>query len=74
MSSTNLEVVFEGPAVKSGMIDARLLGDSLTGYSEVFARTNAVVNGEASEAAVLVQSEFKAGFVHRGSGACSEHH
>jgi len=61
MSSTNLEVFFEGPAVKSGTIDARVLADSLIGYSEVFARTNAIVNGEVSEAAVLVQSEFRAG-------------
>jgi hypothetical protein len=61
MSSANLEVVFEGPAVKAGMIDARLLGDSLMGYSEVFTRSNAIVNGEVSEAAVLVQSDFKPG-------------
>lgn len=61
MSSANLEVFFEGPAAKSGTLDARVLADSLTGYSEVFARTNAIVNGEVSEAAVLVQSEFKAG-------------
>jgi hypothetical protein len=61
MSSINLEVFFEGLAAKSGTIDARLLADSLIGYSEVFARTNAMVNGEASEAGVLVQSEFKAG-------------
>lgn len=61
MSSTNLEVFFEGPAVKSGTIDASILAESLTGYSQVFARTNAIVNGEASQAAVLVQSEFKAG-------------
>lgn len=31
MSSTNLEIVFEGPAVKTGTIDARLLADSLFG-------------------------------------------
>lgn len=61
MSSTNLEVVFEGPAVKSGMIDARLLADSLAGYSEVFTRANSLINGQASEATVLVQSEFKSG-------------
>lgn len=61
MSSTRLEVVYEGPAVKAGTIDARLLGDSLIGYSEVFTRANAIVNGEASEAVVLVQSDFKHG-------------
>jgi len=61
MSFTNLEVVFEGPAVKSGTIDARLLAESLLGYSEVFTRANAVLNGEESQAAVLVQSDFKKG-------------
>lgn len=61
MSSSNLEVVFEGPAVKSGTIDARLLAESLLGYSEVFTRANTIVNGEASQAAVLVQSDFKPG-------------
>ncbi len=61
MSSTNLEVVFEGPAVKSGTIDARLLAESLAGYSEVFSRANAILNGSESEAAVLVQSNFESG-------------
>jgi hypothetical protein len=45
VSSANLEVVFEGPAVKSGTIDARLLAESLIGYSEVFTRANAILNG-----------------------------
>jgi len=61
MSSTNLEVVFEGQAVKAGTIDARLLAESLLGYNEVFTRANSIVNGEESIAAVLVQSEFRSG-------------
>jgi hypothetical protein len=61
MSSTTVEVVFEGAAVKTGVIDARLLAESLSGYSEVFTRANAILNGDASEAAVLVHSDFKAG-------------
>jgi hypothetical protein len=61
MSSTNVEVVFEGPGVEAGTIDARLLGDSLAGYSDIFRRVNFVVNGEGSEAAVLVQANFKSG-------------
>lgn len=61
MSSTNLEVVFEGPAVQAGTIDARLLGESLLGYNEVFTRANYLVNGQESTASVLVQSEFKSG-------------
>jgi hypothetical protein len=61
MSSTNLEVVFEGPAVQTGTIDARLLAESLAGCSDVFTRANVIVNGEASEAVVLVESQFKQG-------------
>src|SRR5947209_105903 len=61
LSSANLEVVFEGPAVQAGTIDARLLAESLLGYSEVFTRANEIINGEVSRAVVLVQSDFKRG-------------
>lgn len=61
MSSTEIQLVFEGPAVQSGMIDARIFAESLVGYSEIFRRANDIANGEASEAAVLVESNFKAG-------------
>ena len=61
MSSTELEVVFEGQAVASGKMDARLLGTSLAAYSEVFRRANELANGEVSEAVVLVESNFKTG-------------
>jgi hypothetical protein len=61
MSSTNLEIVFEGSGVRQGTINARLLADALIGCSDVFTRANQIVNGEASEAVVLVQSDFKRG-------------
>lgn len=61
MSATELQVIFEGLAVESGKIDARVLGTSLTAYSEVFHRANALANGEASEAVVLVESNFQKG-------------
>ncbi len=61
MSTTEVQLVFEGTAVQQGMIDAQLFAESLAGYSQIFHRANAVVNGEASEAAVLVESDFKAG-------------
>jgi hypothetical protein len=61
MSSANVEVVFEGPAVKEGTIDARLLAESLLGYDEVFTRANSIINGHESTASVLVRSEFKGG-------------
>jgi hypothetical protein len=61
MSTTEIQLVFEGSAVQSGMIDARLLAESLAGCSEIFRRANQIANGEASEAVVLVESEFKAG-------------
>ncbi|MHB1672633.1 MAG: hypothetical protein ACYCSP_00130 [Acidobacteriaceae bacterium] len=61
MTSINLELVFDGQAAKSEMIDARLLAGSLNGYSEVFRRTDEIVNGEASQASVLVRSHFRPG-------------
>lgn len=61
MSTTEIQLVFEGSAVQSGMIDARLLAESLAGYSEIFRRANDIANGEASEATVFVESNFKAG-------------
>ncbi len=61
MSSSDLEVVFEGPALQAGSMDAHLLGESLLGYSELFNRANFLVNGEASATAVLVKSNFRRG-------------
>jgi hypothetical protein len=61
VSTTNLEIVFEGSGVQAGTINARLLADALVGCSDVFTRANQLVNGEASEAAVFVQSDFKRG-------------
>lgn len=61
VSSTDLQFVFEGPAVQDGKIKAGLLAQALAGSSEVFTRANQMVNGEASKAVVLVQAEFKKG-------------
>jgi hypothetical protein len=61
VSSTGLELVFEGQELESGRIDAGVLGSALAGYSEVFRRANQLVNGDASEAVVLVESNFKTG-------------
>ena len=61
MSSTEIQLVFEGAAVQRGLIDAQLLAESLAGCSQVFRFANAVANGDASEARVLVESDFKAG-------------
>ena len=57
--STNLEIVFEGPGVQTGTINARIFADALGGCSDVFTRANQILNGEASEAVVLVQSDFR---------------
>lgn len=61
MSSIQIQLVFEGTAVERGSIDAQLFAESLAGCSQVFRFANAIANGEASEAAVLVESDFKAG-------------
>lgn len=47
--------------MQTGTINARALADALVGCSDVFTRANQIVNGEASDAVVLVQSDFKRG-------------
>ena len=61
MSQIQVQLVFEGSAVDEGRIDAGALAQSLAGYSGLFRRANAVINGDASEAAVLVESKFEPG-------------
>ena len=61
MSQIQVQLVFEGSAVDEGRIDAGALAQSLAGYSGLFRRANVVINGEASEAAVLVESKFEPG-------------
>jgi hypothetical protein len=61
MSTTQLQLVFEGTAVQQGTIDAQLFADALAGYSLLFRRANDIVNGRASEAVVLVDSDFRKG-------------
>lgn len=61
MSTTQLQLVFEGTAVQEGMIDATLLADALAGYSLIFQRANEIANGQASEASLLVESDFRKG-------------
>lgn len=56
MSTTEVQLVFEGTAIQQGMIDAQPFAESLVGYSQIFNRANAIVNGEASEAAVLASA------------------
>jgi hypothetical protein len=60
-STTNIEIVFEGPRVEGGTIDARLLADALAGCSDVFERSNQIINGEDTNAMVLVKSGFRPG-------------
>lgn len=61
MSTTQVQLVFEGTAVQRGTIDAQLFADALAGYCLLFRRANDIVNGRASEAAVLVDSDFRKG-------------
>ena len=61
MSTTRIDLIFDGPGVKNGTIDASLLAESLTGYSRTYLRANELLNGEVSEAVVLVQAEFRKG-------------
>ena len=61
MSTEKLELVFDGPGVENGLIDASLLADSLAGYSRTFNRANEILNGEESETGVFVEAGFRKG-------------
>jgi hypothetical protein len=56
-TSTDVQLVFGGEAVRTGTIDARVLGTALTAYSEAFSRANALVNGREAQATVRVPSD-----------------
>ncbi|MGE5110554.1 MAG: hypothetical protein ACM3JB_06845 [Acidobacteriaceae bacterium] len=60
-TSTDVQLVFDGEAVRTGTIDARVLGTALTAYSEAFSRANALVNGREAQAAVRVDANFQTG-------------
>lgn len=60
-TSTHIELVFDGDAVREGTIEARVLGAALSAYSEAFTRANFLVNGRNSEADVLVDAKFESG-------------
>ncbi len=61
MNSTELQLVFEGEALRGGKINAEVLGTTLAAFSDVFTRANELANGDASEARVFVESKFAAG-------------
>lgn len=61
MSTEKVELVFQGPGVENGTINAALLAESLAGYTRTFNRANELLNGEQSESGVFVQSSFRKG-------------
>lgn len=61
MSSTEIQLVIEGEAVRGGTVDAHVLATALQSYSEAYQRANEVMNGRNSQAAVRVQADFRGG-------------
>ena len=46
VTSEYVELVFNGEAVQSGTIDARVLGTALAAFTDAFIRADAIVNGK----------------------------
>jgi len=61
VTSEYVELVFSGEAVKSGTIDARVLGTALTAFTDAFIRADTIVNGKKSEASIRVDAKFERG-------------
>lgn len=60
-TTTHIQVVFDGDAVRHGTIDALDLAEALKAYSETFIRANSLINGRESQASVLVDGHFDTG-------------
>ena len=62
VTSEYVELVFNGEAVQSGTIDARVLGTALTAFTDAFHTVpDAIVNGKNSEASIRVDAKFERG-------------
>lgn len=56
MSHADIALVYEGPAVESGLMDVRDLAPALLAFGNLIEATNRIVNGEAATAKVQVKT------------------
>ncbi len=56
MSDADIALVYEGPAVESGLMDVRDLASALLAFGNLVEATNRIVNGENATAKVQVRT------------------
>jgi hypothetical protein len=63
MSSTNLQLRFDGPELRAHEMDVTLLAPSLLAFGELCKEANRVLNGEDAKVRVLLSADVKANCV-----------
>lgn len=61
MSQESIEAVYDGEAVRSGVMDVKDLAPALLAFSGLLQEANRVLNGERAKVAVKIRSEFRRG-------------
>jgi hypothetical protein len=56
-----LELVYDGDAVRSGVMDVNELAPALLSFGDMVREANRILNGGQSEVSVYVRSDFKRG-------------